>query len=41
MLSKFPDLRQIVERVLVLYRVDRHFSGNHQNDEDEAKESYL
>uniref|UniRef100_A0A665SW86 Uncharacterized protein n=1 Tax=Echeneis naucrates TaxID=173247 RepID=A0A665SW86_ECHNA len=22
-------------------RVDRHFSGNHQNDEDEAKESYF
>lgn len=22
-------------------RVDRHFSGNHQNNEDEAKESYL
>lgn len=23
------------------FRVDRHFSGNHQNNEDEAKESYL
>lgn len=27
--------------IIMTSRVDRHFSGNNQNDEDEAKESYL
>lgn len=30
-----------IKAFLDLFRVDRHFSGNHQNNEDEAKESYL
>lgn len=34
---KFIDSKHFLD----LSRVDRHFSGNHQNDEDEAKESYL
>lgn len=38
---KVNVMNMVYNKDFFVFRVDRHFSGNHQNDEDEAKESYL